>query len=571
MKFNKSKLPSRHVSVGVKSAPHRSMYYAMGLKSADIEKPFVGVATTWNEAAPCNITLSRQAQSAKKGVKSAGGTPREFTTITVTDGIAMGHAGMKSSLISREVIADSVELTMRGHCYDALIGLAGCDKSLPGLMMVMLRLNVPSVFIYGGSILPGNYKGKDVTIVDVFEGVGKQSTGKMSKEDLFELESVACPSGGSCGGQFTANTMACVSEAIGLALPGSAGTPAVYETRDKFAVSSGEAVMNLLEKNIRPRDIVTIKSLENAAVVVAASGGSTNAALHLPAIANEAGINFTLQDITKISKKTPYIADLKPGGKYVAKDLHEIGGVPILIKALLDGGFLHEDCMTVSGKTIAENHKDIIFPTNQKVVYKTSKPISSSGGFVGLKGNLAPDGAIIKVAGLKKKKFIGKAKCFDGEQSALNAVLEKKIKQGDIIIIRYEGPKGSPGMPEMLSTTGAIYGQGLGEEVALITDGRFSGGTHGISIGHVGPEAAVGGPIGLIKNGDVVEINIHKGLLKVHLTNKELLKRKKKWKPKKIEYTSGTLWKYSQSVGPAYKGAVTHPGASKEKECYADI
>jgi len=571
MKFNKSKLPSRHVSVGVKSAPHRSMYYAMGLKSADIEKPFVGVATTWNESAPCNITLSRQAQSAKKGVKLAGGTPREFTTITVTDGIAMGHAGMKSSLISREVIADSVELTMRGHCYDALIGLAGCDKSLPGLMMVMLRLNVPSVFIYGGSILPGNYKGKDVTIVDVFEGVGKYSTGKISKEDLFELESLACPSGGSCGGQFTANTMACVSEAIGLALPGSAGTPAVYETRDKFSVSSGEAVMNLLEKNIRPRDIVTKKSLENAAVVVAASGGSTNAALHLPAIANEAGIKFTLEDVTKISKKTPYIADLKPGGKYVAKDLHEIGGVPILIKALLDGGFLHEDCMTVSGKTIGENHKDIVFPTDQKVVYKTSNPISSSGGFVGLKGNLAPDGAIIKVAGLKKKKFIGKAKCFDGEQSALNAVLEKKIKQGDVVIIRYEGPKGSPGMPEMLSTTGAIYGQGLGEEVALITDGRFSGGTHGISIGHVGPEAAVGGPIGLIKNGDVVEINIDKGLLKVHLTNKELLKRKKKWKPKKIEYTSGTLWKYSQSVGPAYKGAVTHPGASKEKECYADI
>ncbi|MDP6440349.1 MAG: dihydroxy-acid dehydratase [Pelagibacteraceae bacterium] len=571
MKFNKSKLPSRHVSIGVKSAPHRSMYYAMGLKSADIEKPFVGVATTWNEAAPCNITLSRQAQSAKKGVKLAGGTPREFTTITVTDGIAMGHAGMKSSLISREVIADSVELTMRGHCYDALIGLAGCDKSLPGLMMVMLRLNVPSVFIYGGSILPGNYKGKDVTIVDVFEGVGKHSTGKMSKEDLFELETLACPSGGSCGGQFTANTMACVSEAIGLALPGSAGTPAVYETRDKFAVSSGEAVMNLLEKNIRPRDIVTKKSLENAAVVVAASGGSTNAALHLPAMANEAGINFSLEDVTKISKKTPYIADLKPGGKYVAKDLYEIGGVPILIKALLDGGFLQEDCMTVSGKTIGENHKDIVFPTDQKVIYKTSKPISSSGGFVGLKGNLAPDGAIIKVAGLKKKKFIGKAKCFDGEQSALNAVLEKKIKQGDVIIIRYEGPKGSPGMPEMLSTSGAIYGQGLGEEVALITDGRFSGGTHGISIGHVGPEAAVGGPIGLIKDGDVVEINTDRGLLKAHLSNKELLKRKRKWKAKKIEYTSGTLWKYSQSVGPANKGAVTHPGAFKEKECYADI
>ena len=571
MKFNKSKLPSRHVSLGVKSAPHRSMYYAMGLKKADIEKPFVGVVSTWNEAAPCNITLSRQAQSAKKGVKLAGGTPREFTTITVTDGIAMGHDGMKSSLISREIIADSVELTMRGHCYDALIGLAGCDKSLPGLMMVMLRLNVPSVFIYGGSILPGNYKGKDVTIVDVFEGVGKQSTGKITKEDLFELESVACPSGGSCGGQFTANTMACVSEAIGLALPGSTGTPAVYESRDKFAVSSGEAVMNLIEKNIRPRDIVTKKSLENAAMIVAASGGSTNAALHLPAIANEAGIKFTLEDVTNISKKTPYIADLKPGGKYVAKDLYEIGGVPVLIKALLDGGFLHENCMTVSGKTIKENHKNIVFPLDQKVIYKTSKPLSSRGGFVGLKGNLAPEGAIVKIAGLKRRKFKGKAKCFDGEKFALNAVLEKKIKPGDVIVIRYEGPKGSPGMPEMLSTTGAIYWQGLGEEVALITDGRFSGGTHGFSIGHVGPEAAVGGTSGLIKNGDIIEIDADRGSLKVLLSNKELVKRKKKWRPKKMEYTTGTLWKYSQSVGPAFKGAVTHPGASKEKRCYADI
>ena len=571
MKFNKSKLPSRHVSVGVNSSGHRSMYYAMGLKKEDIEKPFVGVATTWNEAAPCNITLSRQAQSAKKGVKAAGGTPREFTTITVTDGIAMGHAGMKSSLISREVIADSVELTMRGHCYDALIGLAGCDKSLPGLMMVMVRLNVPSVFIYGGSILPGNYKGKDVTIADVFEGIGKHSTGEMSTKDLLKLESVACPSSGSCGGQFTANTMACVSEAIGLALPGSAGTPAVYESRDKFSVLSGKAVMNLLQKRIRPRDIVTRKSLENAAVVVAASGGSTNAALHLPAIANEAGIKFTLEDVTNISKKTPYIADLKPAGKYVAKDLYEIGGVPVLIKALLDGGFLHKDCMTVSGKTIGENHKDIIFPSNQKVIYKTSNPLSSSGGFVGLKGNLAPNGAIVKAAGLKRKKFLGKAKCFDSEQFALEAVLKRKIKPGDVVVVRYEGPKGSPGMPEMLSTTAAIYGQGLGEEVALITDGRFSGATHGISIGHVGPEAAVGGPIGLIQNGDIIEINIEKSSLKVQLTNKELIKRRKKWKPKKTEYTSGTLWKYSQSVGPAFDGAVTHPGAYKEKKCYADI
>ena len=571
MKFDKSKLPSRHVSVGVKSAAHRSMYYAMGLKKEDIEKPFVGVATTWNEAAPCNITLSRQAQSVKAGVKLAGGTPREFTTITVTDGIAMGHAGMKSSLISREVIADSVELTMRGHCYDALVGLAGCDKSLPGLMMVMIRLNVPSVFIYGGSILPGSFKGKDVTIADVFEGIGKHSTGAMSKEDLFELETLACPSGGSCGGQFTANTMACVSEALGLALPGSAGTPAVYEERDKYSVLSGKAVMHLLEKKIRPRDIVTRKSLENAAVVVAASGGSTNAALHLPAIANEAGIKFTLEDVTKISKRTPYIADLKPGGRYVAKDLYEIGGVPILIKALLEGGFLHEDCMTVSGKTIGENHKNIIFPSNQKIIYKTSKPLNPSGGFVGLKGNLAPEGAIVKVAGMKRKKFKGKAKCFDSEKFALKSVMERKIKAGDVIVIRYEGPKGSPGMPEMLSTTAAIYGQGLGEEVALITDGRFSGATHGFCIGHVGPEAANGGPIGLIKNGDIIEIDSVKGTLKVHLTNKELLKRKKKWKPKKIEYNSGTLWKYSQTVGPAFKGAVTHPGASKEKKSYADI
>ena len=571
MKFDKSKLPSRHVSVGVKSAPHRSMYYAMGLKNEDILKPFIGVATTWNEAAPCNITLSRQAQSVKKGVKSAGGTPREFTTITVTDGIAMGHAGMKSSLVSREVIADSVELTMRGHCYDALVGLAGCDKSLPGLMMVMLRLNVPSVFMYGGSILPGKFKGKDVTIVDVFEGVGKYSTGSMSKKDLDELESLACPSAGSCGGQFTANTMACVSEAIGLALPGSAGTPAVYETRDKFAISSGEAVMNLLKNNIRPRDIVTKKSLENAAVIVAASGGSTNAALHLPAIANEAGIKFTLEDVTNISKKTPYIADLKPGGKFVAKDLHEIGGVPILIKALLDGGLLHEDCLTVTGKTIAENHKNIKFPINQKVIYKTSKPLSSTGGFAGLKGNLAPDGAILKVAGLKKKFFKGQAKCFDNEESALDAVLSKKIKAGDVVVIRYEGPKGSPGMPEMLSTTGTIYGQGLGEDVALITDGRFSGGTHGFSIGHVGPEAAVGGPIALIEDGDMIEIDTEKGSLNVSLTNDELKIRKTKWRPKKIEYTSGTLWKYAQTVGPAFEGAVTHPGASKEIKCYADI
>ncbi|HBT43133.1 MAG TPA: dihydroxy-acid dehydratase, partial [Rhodospirillaceae bacterium] len=414
------------------------------------------------------------------------------------DGIAMGHQGMKSSLASRDVIADSVELTMRGHCYDAMVCLAGCDKSLPGMMMVMLRLNVPSVFMYGYSILPGKFKGKDVTVIDVFEAVGTNASGEMSDEDLHELECVACPSAGSCGGQFTANTMACVSEAIGLALPGSAGAPAPYETRDEYAVASGKAVMDLIEKNLRPRDIVTRKSFENAARIVAASGGSTNAGLHLPAMAHECGIDFTLEDVCEIFKTTPYIADLKPGGKYVAKDMFDIGGVPVLMKALLDGGYLHGDCMTVTGKTIAENLKDVVFPTDQDVIYPVSNPITPTGGVVGLKGSLAPDGAIVKVAGLHSLQFTGTARCFDCEEDALQAVLKQQVKEGEVVVIRYEGPKGGPGMREMLSTTSAIYGQGLGEKVALITDGRFSGATRGFCIGHVGPEAAVGGPIGLL-------------------------------------------------------------------------
>ena len=570
-KFDKKKLPSRHTSLGVDKAPHRSFYYAMKLTEEDVAKPFVGVVSTWNEAAPCNIALMRQAQSVKKGVKAASGTPREFCTITVTDGIAMGHEGMKSSLISREVIADSTELTVRGHCYDALVGVAGCDKSLPGLMMAMCRLNVPSVFIYGGSILPGKFKGKDVTVVDVFEGVGKHSSGSMSAEDLRELELVACPSAGACGGQFTANTMACVSEAIGLALPYSSGTPAPYEERDKFAYLSGKAVMNLLEKNIKPRDIVTKKSLENAATIVAATGGSTNAALHLPSIANECGIKFDLMDVAKIFKKTPYLADLKPSGKYVAKDMFEAGGVPMLLKTLLDGGFINGECLTVTGKTMEENLKDVTFNDNQKVLRRYNKPISQDGGVVGLRGNLAPEGAIVKIAGLKKLQFTGKAKCFDTEEEAFKAVQKKQYKEGDIIVIRYEGPKGGPGMREMLSTTGAIYGQGMGEKIALITDGRFSGATRGFCIGHVGPEASVGGPIALLKNGDVIHIDAKKGTINVDLSKKELLKRRKKWKPKKINFGNGTLWKYAQTVGPAYLGASTHPGAKKEVKCYADI
>jgi len=569
--FDKSKLPSRHVSVGPASAPHRSYYYAMGMTEEEIAQPFVGVATCWNEAAPCNISLARQAQVVKRGVKTAQGTPREFTTITVTDGIAMGHSGMKSSLASRDLIADSVELTMRGHCYDALVGLAGCDKSLPGMMMAMVRLNVPSVFMYGGSILPGRLHGKDLTVQDVFEAVGAHSAGAMSDEELHAIECAACPSAGSCGGQFTANTMACVSEAIGLALPGSAGAPAPYESRDTYCEASGEAVMACLAAGIRPRDIVTRKSLENAARVVAASGGSTNAGLHLPAIANEAGIDFDLHDVTEIFRSTPYIADLKPGGRYVAKDLFEVGGVGIIIKALLDGGYLHGDCITVTGKTLAENLADVALPGDQDVVRPTSNPLTPTGGVVGLRGNLAPEGAIVKVAGLEKQVFTGPARIFECEEDAFQAVKDRTYKEGDVLVIRYEGPKGGPGMREMLATTAAIYGQGMGDKVALITDGRFSGATRGFCVGHVGPEAAVGGPIALLKDGDIIVMDAVAGTLEVQLSDGELDTRRKDWKPRGHDFNSGALWRYAQTVGPAYLGALTHPGAKAETHTYADI
>jgi dihydroxy-acid dehydratase len=567
----KSRLPSRHVTEGPSRAPHRSYLYAMGLTTQQIHQPFVGVASCWNEAAPCNIALMRQAQAAKKGVASAGGTPREFCTITVTDGIAMGHDGMLSSLPSRETIADSVELTMRGHSYDALIGIAGCDKSLPGMMMAMLRLNVPSIFIYGGSILPGNFRGQQVTVQDMFEAVGKHSVGEMSDADLDEIERVACPSAGACGAQFTANTMATVSEAIGLALPYSAGAPAPYEIRDAFCTAAGEKIMELVALNIRPRDIVTRKSLENAAAVVAASGGSTNAALHLPAMAHECGIEFDLFDVAEIFKKTPYVADLKPGGRYVAKDMFEAGGIPLLMKTLLDHGYLHGDCMTVTGRTMAENLKSVKWNPHQDVVRSADNPITVTGGVVGMKGNLAPDGAIVKVAGMSNLKFTGPARCFDNEEDAFQCVNKKAYKEGDVIVIRYEGPKGGPGMREMLQTTAALTGQGMGGKVALITDGRFSGATRGFCIGHVGPEAAVGGPIGLIKDGDIIELDADNGTINVKLTDAELAERKKSWKPRETKAGSGVLWKYAQQVGPAVKGAVTHPGGSAEKSCYADI
>jgi dihydroxy-acid dehydratase len=579
-KFDKSKLPSRYVTNSHGCEGRKTMLYNIktdlypqGLTDEDLSSPFVGVVSAWNEAAPCNIALQRQAQPAKKGVKDFGGTPREFTTITVTDGIANGHQGMKSSLVSREVIADSIEVTVRGHCYDALVGIAGCDKSLPGMMMAMVRLNVPSVFMYGGSILPGRFKGRDVTIVDVFEAVGQRDAGKMLEEDLQILTKAACPSAGACGGQFTANTMACVSEAMGLALPGSSGTPAPYESRDEYAYQSGKAVMNLLEKNIKARDIVTRKSLENAATIVAATGGSTNAVLHLPAIANECGIDFDIFAVGEIFKKTPYIADMKPGGKYVAKDLFEAGGVQMILKLLLDGGYIHGDCLTVTGKTMAENLKDIQFNENQDVVYRPEKPLSPTGGVVTLRGNLAEDGAVVKVAGMAEDAqiFTGSALCFDSEEECFKAVERKSYKEGDVLVIRYEGPCGGPGMREMLATTAAIYGQGMGSKVALITDGRFSGGTRGFCIGHISPEAAIGGMIALLKNGDQITIDAIKGTIDVALSDSEIASRKAAWRPRENDYQSGTLWKYAQTVGSARFGAVTHPGAKAEKISYDKI
>ena len=569
--WDKSRLPSRHVTEGPSRAPHRSYYYAMGLGTKEINQPFVGVASCWNQAAPCNTALMRQANVVAEGVKAAGGTPREFCTITVTDGIAMGHEGMRSSLVSREVIADSVELTMRGHGYDALVGVAGCDKSLPGMMMAMLRLNVPSVFLYGGSILPGRWQGRDVTVADVFEGVGMHSAGRMSEDDLCALERVACPGDGACGGQFTANTMACVSEAIGLALPLSSALPAPYESRDAYARASGEAVMALIESNIRPRDICSREAFENAAVVVAATGGSTNGGLHLPAMAHECGISFTLRDVAEIFKRTPYLADMKPGGRYVAKDMGEAGGVPALLSTLLEAGLIHGDVMTVTGKTLRENLQGVVLRTDQDVIRPASAPLSPTGGVVGLWGSLAPDGAIVKVAGLKHRVHRGPARVFDGEEACFAAVERGDYKDGDVLVIRYEGPRGGPGMREMLSTTAALTGQGRSDNLALVTDGRFSGATRGLCIGHVGPEAQVGGPIAMVHDGDIISINAETGTIDLEVSVTELAERAKAWAPRQTNYNSGAIWKFAQGVGPAHLGAVTHPGMAAETHVYADL
>ena len=570
-KFDKSNLPSRHVTLGPARAPHRSYYYAMGISEEEIEQPFIGVATCWNEAAPCNISLNRQAQAVKLGVKEGFGTPREFTTITVTDGIAMGHEGMRSSLASREAIADTVELTMRGHCYDAIVGLAGCDKSLPGMMMAMVRLNVPSVFIYGGSIMPGRFNGKDVTVQDVFEAVGRHQAGQNSDEELRALEKVACPSAGACGGQFTANTMACVSEAIGLALLNSSGAPAPYESRDAYSTASGLKVMELLERNIRARDIVTRKSLENAARVVACTGGSTNAGLHLPAIAHEAGIDFDLDDVCDIFRDTPYFVDLKPGGQFVAKDLYEAGGVPVVMKELRKAGLIHEDCITANGCTIGEALDTVEGWADGRVIYPIEKPITKTGGVVGLKGNLAPEGAIVKVAGMSEEEqsFTGPARVFECEEDAFEAVKARTYKEGEVLVIRNEGPASGPGMREMLATTAALSGQGMGKKVALITDGRFSGATRGFCVGHVGPESARGGPIGKLQDGDMITINAMTGEISVDLTDEEIEARE--YNPRETIYASGALWKYAQLVGSTRLGAVTHPGAKEEKHVYMDL
>ena len=569
--FDKSTLPSRHVSVGPERAPHRSYYYAMGLTEAEIARPFVGIVSAGNDSAPCNSNLDYQANAARPGVELGGGMPRRFNTITVTDGIAMGHQGMKSSLVSREVIADSVELSVRGHCYDALLAFAGCDKSLPGMMMAMLRLNVPSIFVYGGSILPGRYQNRDVTVVDVFEIVGKYTAGACPIEEVTALEKAACPGHGACGGQYTANTMACVAEAIGLSLPNSNMTPAPYSTREQIAHAAGVQVMELLARNLRPRDICTLQAFENAARVVAATGGSTNAALHLPAMAHEAGIAIDLFDVAEIFKTTPYMADLKPGGNYVAKDMYEAGGVYMLMKSLLSEGLLHGDCITVTGKTLAENIDEITWNPDQKVIYPATSPLSPTGGVVGLRGSLAPDGAIVKVAGMARLEFTGPAQVFDCEEDAFAAVKARQIREGSVVVIRYEGPKGGPGMREMLSTTAALYGLGMGEKVALITDGRFSGATRGFCIGHVGPEAAEGGPIALIEEGDEISIDATKGTINLNVPDDVLAARKAAWRPRVNDYQSGALWRYAQNVGPAFKGAVTHPGAQAERHVYADI
>jgi len=555
------KISSRNVVEGTARAPHRAMYKAMGLTNEDLSKSFVGVSHTGNEATPCNIHLPNLAKQAKQGVTDGGATPREFSTIAVSDGIAMGHEGMKSSLISREIIADSIELMVRAHQYDALVGIAGCDKSLPGTMMGMIRLNIPSVFVYGGTIMPGMLDGRELTVVDVYEAVGAYDAGKITAEELENIENVACPSAGSCGGMFTANTMASISEAIGLALPGSASPPAEDKRRDKIVYETGKACTKLLELGIRPLDIVTFEAFENSITMLNAVGGSTNGILHLLAMANEAGVNLTYDDFERIRKKTPHLADMKPGGNYVMNSLDKIGGIPLIMKKLLDKNLIHGDVITVTGKTIKENLDNlaIVEVTEQQIVRPVDQPIHEVGTAVILKGTLAPEGAVIKTAGVEMTEFTGIAKVYDREEYAFESVAKGDVEEGDVMIIRYEGPKGGPGMREMLSTTAALVGQGLGKKVAMVTDGRFSGGTRGFMVGHVAPEAFVGGPIALVQNGDKISINLEDCSINLHVSDEELENRKKQWRRPEPNYSTGALAKFASLVGSAAKGAITKP------------
>ena len=554
-------ISSRNVVEGTSRAPHRAMYKAMGLTDDDLNKSFIGVCHTGNEATPCNIHLPSLAQKAKQGVTDGGATPREFSTIAVSDGIAMGHEGMKSSLISREVIADSIELMVRAHQYDAIVGIAGCDKSLPGTMMAMARLNLPSIFVYGGTIMPGMLNGEELTVVDVYEAVGSYDAGKISLEELKNIEDVACPNAGSCGGMFTANTMASISEAVGLALPGSASPPAEDDRREKIVYDTGLACANLLQLGIKPLEILTFEAFENAITMLNAVGGSTNGILHLLALSHEAGIKLTYDDFERIRKKTPHLADMKPGGSYVMNSLDKIGGIPFVLKKLLDKNLIHGDTITVTGKTLQENINEFSMPdsSEQQIVKSAENPIHNVGTAVILKGTLAPDGAVIKTAGVEMTEFTGIAKVFDREELAFDAVAKGKIDEGDVVVIRYEGPKGGPGMREMLATTAALVGQGLGKKVAMVTDGRFSGGTRGFMVGHVAPEAFVGGPIALVKDGDKISISTDSNSINLHVSENELQERKQKWEKPTPNYQSGALAKYASLVGSAAEGAITIP------------
>lgn len=553
---------SRIITEGADKTANRAMLRAMGLGDKDMLQSWVGVATVWSEATPCNVNLDEQGQIIARAIQAAGATTRRFNTISVSDGIAMGHEGMKASLVSREVIADSVELMMRAHAYDALVGVAGCDKSLPGMLMAMARLDVPSLFLYGGTIMPGRYKDKDVTIQDAFEAAGAFAAGTITQEELHAIECAVCPGAGACGGQYTANTMACVAEALGMALPGSSAPPAedlgAEGARSAYLNQIGGAMMNLLAKGILPSHILTREAFENAIAIGAATGGSTNIALHIPAIAHELGIEITLDDVHRISHRTPTIADLRPGGKYVMVDLFRVGGVPQVLRGLLDAGALHGDCMTVTGKTMAENLADVTLTPNQDVVRPYTDPVNPNGGLAIVRGNLAPDGGVIKTAGLKKLSHTGPARVFDCEDDAMAAVQRREIQRGDVVVIRYEGPKGGPGMREMLGVTSAVVGQGLGYDVALLTDGRFSGATRGLMVGHVGPEAMDGGPIALVRDGDIITVDAITCDLSVALSDEELELRKAAWKPISPRYTKGALARYAKIVGPASGGAVTH-------------